>query len=442
MIEDSEDIRFQLTELQISLKSIRYSKIRKKQTLSDFYLTITLLSTTVGVGILSLPIAAAFSGIILYIILLTLALIIEYFASIAILETGQILKAFNYSFLVQKILGKKKITSFIHFLMFFSILMNIVAMSIILQQSLSTSFRYFGELYDIYFPDFLIEKDSVFWIFLANFAITPLIFYQRYANYKIISCCSLGSILIVISILFYNLFFSEEKELDPEKNMVLFNYEQFLHAFPILAFSIFSDNTLLDFANEIEFEKQKKIKKALKIKTVLIFILYLLVGIISYIRFGDELIYFHYGNILLSYEFNKKTIILSNIFIIIFISFHNILKFKPSKEILTLLLRKNYRDSKLWTFFSISIIQIIQICISCILIKLAVRSYFIFILIGVISPVFAFLLPFIFFHKVFYYDRRKNFERRRGYFLLFLSFFIGLSVIGYYGFFYLVFWRH
>lgn len=149
-------------------------------------------------------------------------------------------------------------------------------------------------------------------------------------------------------------------------------------------------------------------------------LMYLPMGIVPYLYFGDDIYNFGYGNILLSYEFAKTPIIVCNCLVTVFIVISNILKYKPAKEVLTCLLRKSYRDSGLWNGFIITCVHFLQTFVSCMVVSRKYTVYFVcYIISGLSAPIIIYIFPFLSYHMTFYFNQNYNHRRRLYLFFMF-----------------------
>lgn len=193
-----------------------------------------------------------------------------------------------------------------------------------------------------------------------------------------------------------------------------------------------SHHTLLELHSEIRKAKKHKIKKILAWNTILLSLIYISVGVAPYLYFGEKIITFKYGNILLCYQFSKGPMIICNSLVIIFVIVNNILKFKPAKEIFTCLFRKNYRESRLWNVFCISLMHVVQTLIACVVVQFKIELDTIcFVLAGLTVPLIALVFPFLAYYLVFYYD--ESVKKRRFVYLgfVFIGIFVQVSVGAY-----------
>lgn len=147
---------YMLSDLNISLtKRLRTSGLEKEAKLSVWWTITTFLSTSFGIGFLSIPIATAYSGIYSFMGLCILVAMLKYQANYALVAIGQRLKTKNFPLLVARVLKKSRWAVVIHFLMFFNIFGIIVTYTIAIQQSLSACFSYMSVSFEKQFPSYL-----------------------------------------------------------------------------------------------------------------------------------------------------------------------------------------------------------------------------------------------------------------------------------------------
>lgn len=147
---------YDLSDLNISLtKRLRGSGLKEKTKLSVNSMIVTFLSTSFGIGFLSIPISTALSGLLYFIGLCFLTASIKYQANYALVVVGQKYNAKNYPVLVSKVLEKSRFAFLIHLLMFLSIFGTIVAYTLAIQQSLSACFSYLSATLNQRLPSYL-----------------------------------------------------------------------------------------------------------------------------------------------------------------------------------------------------------------------------------------------------------------------------------------------
>ena len=51
--------------------------------------------------------------------------------------------------------------------------------------------------------------------------------------------------------------------------------------------------------------------------------------------------------------------------------------------------RKTYRESLIWNTFGITLIHVLQIAMSCFFIKIGIKIHLIFVVVGILCPLFT-----------------------------------------------------
>ena len=152
---------YKLSELNISLsKPVRISKMDEhtKQTFS--WTTITFLSTSLGIGFLSMPLSAAYTGILYFCLLCLAVALFNYHGNYALLRVGRKLKAKNFPILVCKVLQDGIWSKIINTIIFLNIFGTIVTYTILIQQCITTNIAYFSAIWDHKMPDYLGKLNS------------------------------------------------------------------------------------------------------------------------------------------------------------------------------------------------------------------------------------------------------------------------------------------
>ena len=132
---------------------LKQSKGKKRQ--SVIWTILTFLSTSFGIGFLSLPIAAAYTGIYYFIFLCLLIAVMNYHSNFALVTIGTQLKAKNYPMLITKLIKSKTQSFIILGIMFVNIMGTIVSFTVGIQQSLTENMTYLGFLLNKQFPSFM-----------------------------------------------------------------------------------------------------------------------------------------------------------------------------------------------------------------------------------------------------------------------------------------------
>ena len=357
--------------------------------ISLFYLLMTLLNTTLGIGLLSIPIATSISGLGFFILLSLLISLLNFFGNQALIYCNHYIKAKNYILFIQTVSSNVFLSRFLHTLMFFSMLFIMISYSIVIQQSLTASFTSFSKNFYINIPDFMLDRNGSFWVIFVNILIAPFIYFRRFKSFGPVAIISIIFCLIVVACIFVCCLFYSDTNLDNQVKIEYFNFQQFLYAVPIIAFSYSTFHTVFDFAKEIEGKKSKVIRKAIILQHSIEIVIYTLVGFLCYYKYGESVRNFHYGNILLAFDSNRYVTSIANLAAVIYVALCQVTKFKPVLNLLTLMCRSTYRESFIWNTFGVTVIHIMQILLSCFFIKIGIKIHLIFVFVGIVCPIFT-----------------------------------------------------
>ena len=196
-------------------------------------------------------------------------------------------------------------------------------------------------------------------------------------------------------------------------------------------FGFMSSLTPIDIFKETPFSQSNKILHVIKLEPIVLVLIYCIEGFAGYYKFGNELTAFDCGNILLNAEFSRSPILLCNFLIAIFVGINGVLKFRPTKELITGMVRDRARDSKLWHYFVIFTLHVVITTVTCIVVSQRVRLHEFFVVIaGFTAPSIAFVYPFIAFQRVFYFENREKSRRYFYYFLIYCGVFVNITTIG------------
>lgn len=154
-----------------------------------------LASNSIGISAMTYPSAIAKSGVITFIILMTLAIIINYASGYLLVWSAKHKKAKNYTHLTEIMLGKYKIIVDLAF--FITNLGIMISCIMTFNESMSSLFsrESFGHANPL-----LTHEKSLFWIILPTLLLLPIL------NRRSLADLSLCSTAAVISIFFLSLF--------------------------------------------------------------------------------------------------------------------------------------------------------------------------------------------------------------------------------------------
>ena len=424
------DQSFLYSDLNISFRR------RTIQSYGKHYLQVnhayfTIATTSLGLGMLLIPLAFAYSGVVQSLIALTCIAFLQYQANLSIMKVGYKIKAKSYPQLIQRLIRTKWLQKLILVIYFFNIFWTIVSYSVCIQKSLSLIFTYLGLYLNKEMPKLLTERYSYFWIISTNALLTPFIYFRRIKNYSVFTILGYLSALFVIVTIIVSTIFSKVK-LDEINTPYNFKPTGIFRSLPLMIYAFLSYHQIIDIYREIQKSQMRKMNNVLRLHILCLFIFYCLIGYSCYSHFGEEIITFNQTNILLSYQFNDNPILLVNFLVVFLLIVNIILNFKPCKEIFTLIFRNNHRESWPWNLFVVSIIQIAQIVVSCVAINYGISYRAIFqILVGVSTPFIFYTIPFASFVKVFYYNEDERRRKVLNYVLMFVSIFLNVALVLY-----------
>lgn len=150
---------FKLSDLDIRLRKSNMSP-RHMQKTPTFWLIIAFLSTSIGIGFTSMPLATAHVGIPLFIILVLLCAFLKYHANLALYKTGLKLKAKNYPLLVKKLFKNSIWAKGFNLLMFFNVFGIMITYTLAIQQSLTAALSHTITLFHLNIPAMLGRLNS------------------------------------------------------------------------------------------------------------------------------------------------------------------------------------------------------------------------------------------------------------------------------------------
>jgi amino acid permease len=198
-----------------------------------------------------------------------------------------------------------------------------------------------------------------------------------------------------------------------------------------MVYAFMNGLTPIDILRETPLGQSDKIFGVLKLGPVITILVYSVIGLAGYSRFGSELTAFDCGNILMNSELSRSPILLCNFLIVFFVCISIVLRFRPAKELITGIVRERARDSKLWHCIVVMLVHVGITAAACVVIRLRVPLHeFFTVLAGFTCPAVSFIYPLVAFQRVFYYDSREKTRRSCYYVLIYLGVFINVSTIG------------
>lgn len=190
---------FMLSDINISFKK---KIVPKSDKLSGSEVVMTLISSTTGIGFLVLPLAFAYCGWGLSLLLCIAISVLQFNANYALIRVASKLKVSNYPALIEKVLQTPWRINLLHNLLFFTNFMTILIYVYVMQNIIDTTTT-----------DFLKSPHSVIriignllsgisalgWILIINlFLFASIIAKSRFSNFSWLSFCSVCAILFAV----------------------------------------------------------------------------------------------------------------------------------------------------------------------------------------------------------------------------------------------------
>lgn len=157
----STHFSYKLSDLDIPLVKRPINDTEKAKRLSVAWTIITFSCTSFGIGMLTLPISVAHSGIFYFMFLCILTAILRYHCHYALVAIGQRLKLKNFPLLISNVLKHSKWVFPIQILMFVNVFGVMVGYTVAMQQSLCTIFRHIDSAFNVKVPGFFRKLKSI-----------------------------------------------------------------------------------------------------------------------------------------------------------------------------------------------------------------------------------------------------------------------------------------
>ena len=286
-----------------------------------------LASNSVGISSLAYPSSVASTGVVLFIILMILAIFINFLTGYLLVYCAKIKKARNYSHLTEIMLGKYKF--FVDFSFFITNLGIILSCILTFNDFMCGIFnhKFFGEKNHI-----MTNKKSLFWIILPNILLLPVLLRK---NYRDISVFSTISVLAIVLLSFFSIYIFSERVSDIDFHKVTyFSYQEGPKIFSLLLFGFMNQQNLIDIFGELKRKRLRTFNHILKIQYSVLAFIYLSIALFGYLSF------YNYDDIktknIFAFDLEKNSLFIFINFCVAFsVLLSMIVTFKPTKDLLT-----------------------------------------------------------------------------------------------------------
>ncbi len=307
--------------------------------------TFTLLSATLGVGMLSMPRAFYKSGTLLCTLLMYLAALVSYQSIICLVKVSYKTKLTTYSDMALWSYGTKfkVLTDLIYFLNTFG---SAVTYSIVIKENLASGCEMIASLFYSGMPKILQEQKNVFWIIVSQGILIPLVLKEKLTELRIFSLISFCIIIYIAMVIITNCFREEyTNTIDPRLDEVKYvDFSGFTVSLPIFIFGFTCQQNILSCYREMITPTMRRIRKVITRQIFISSSIYLMVGIFGYLTFGN-----HFSpteqNILTKYSAKNVPVFIvaavdqATIILIFSITFIQPLNILPAREVLFIWLR-------------------------------------------------------------------------------------------------------
>lgn len=311
------------TEVPHSKPHIR-SNIDTK--IQRFFYALILASNSIGISSLAFPSSMAKAGIGLWMMLMVIAILVNYLSSYILVFCGKQLKVKTYADLTQKMLGKFK--AIIDVFYVFTNLGIILSCSLTFNDFMSGIFNheYFENKNRV-----ISSKESLFWIIVPNMLLLPLLLRRSLKDIKVFSIIAVFAVFLLSVFVMY-VFMTKRNPLYLNK-LEYFNINAGPQAFTLLLFGFMNQQNILDVFSELKRKKIGTLSHILKMQTGILTYVYFSIALFGYLSF------YNYADIrrlnIFAFDLEKNALYMFINFCVglsMFLS--SIVTFKPTKDIL------------------------------------------------------------------------------------------------------------
>ncbi len=156
----SAGLDYKISEVKLSFRKRGISNFDadEKTSLADSF--IAYLSSTLGAGVLSMPLVFAYAGWLQAVGLIAFVAFLSYQSNYALLRVAQRVNGKSYADVAEKALGKSNMAFAVVFMFFLLILGGSISYLVVIHWAMSTTVGYLGVSFDINLPEYLSELTS------------------------------------------------------------------------------------------------------------------------------------------------------------------------------------------------------------------------------------------------------------------------------------------
>jgi amino acid permease len=360
-----------------------------------FFQAIVLASSSIGISSLAYPTSMANTGIILWVLVLLIAISVNYISGYVLIYCGKETKSRDFGELTHKLLGKYKII-----VDFFCMMTNIgIIISCMLTFNDFMTSIFSQEYFHQTHSRFITSKKSLFWIVFPNLLLIPLLMRKSNRDTNVIALCSVLAIVMLAFFTIYIFFFQNNHIIFAK--LELFNVEYSAQCFSLLLFGYMNQQTILDVYSTLKCKRTETVSKVIKTQNIIITFAYITIALFGYLTFYNHKDIKNKNIFAFDLERNFFYMMV-NLCVGFSVLFSIVSTFRPTKSLIFKYFEPCAQDSKkkidLWIMM---VLQIGQIAAACLLEIYDMNFLNIIDFVSVfISPTICIYLPVLFYIKI------------------------------------------
>jgi amino acid permease len=360
-----------------------------------FYFGVLLSSSSIGISALAYPSSMARSGILLWVLLLGLAIVVNYISSYVLVYCGRETKSKDFGELTGKILGRGRIV--VDF-MCVALNLGIIISCIMTFNDFMTGIfqhNYFDGVSNV----IVTSKKSLFWIIFPNLLLIPILLRRGITDMNAIAVGCVGAIVILAG--FITFVFSTQNVAVDLKQLEYFNLRESPGSFSLLMFGFMNQQSIIDVFQDLSRKKIQTVDRILNYQNIMSSCLYIIIGLFGYLTFyNDQDIK---TKNLFAFDLEKNLFyMIVNFTVGLSVLLSIVPTFRPTKNIiLSYLPCPNSRATTNWNFMVTAICQLVLIIASCCFEVFDLNFLDIIDFVSVfVAPTICIYLPLIFYVKI------------------------------------------
>lgn len=246
----------------------------------------TLITATIGTGILLIPNSIGSSGLGWGLMQMFICGFLGYYSLMLVIRSAEKAKVYSYQELAYITFGKP-FRTIVNIVFFFSNWGPAIAYIILVSQLMARAFGIFFNPSSL--PEWLTDPHSTWWpIIVATVFVLPLSLAKELKSLRYFCLLSFFFILFLAFVIIYESFTFVDFSANV-KIMKDFDFSGTSTTFPTAIFAYLCHPNVLDVFKELHNSTKRRMRKVILRSTILVFFIYAIVGSFGYITFADRL---------------------------------------------------------------------------------------------------------------------------------------------------------